>query len=194
MTRPEIVLVYKKSQLSLILENRNTQLQSLVAADDVSVQPLQEAHEAHNRALLSVSETLKRAGCRVKRVYRARLKADHCRGRLLVCVGGDGTLLDASHKIAGDDEVSAALGVNSDPTRSTGFLCAADASTFGALLDEILMKRLAPVPSTVTSSSRSMPSFAPRSRISSCSVRVVKSRLSKKPLNCSAIVPGRRTR
>jgi NAD+ kinase len=142
--RPDIVLVYKKSQMSLILENRNTRLQSLVAADDVSVRPLQEAHEAHNRALLSVSETLKRAGCRVKRVYRARLKAEHCRGRLLVSVGGDGTLLDASHKIAGDDDVSAAVGVNSDTARSTGFLCAADATSFPALLEEILLKRLLP--------------------------------------------------
>lgn len=143
----EVVLVYKKSQLQLALEKKNARIQALVDADDVSVRPLRQAHEAHNQALRTVAAALKAARCRVKRIYRARLKSDHCRGRLLVSVGGDGTLLDASHKVcAGDDDGGVAVGVNSDTARSTGFLCAANAGSFAAVLDDILTKRLLPTP------------------------------------------------
>ncbi|XP_074564877.1 putative NADH kinase isoform X2 [Curcuma longa] len=69
---------------------------------------------------------------------------------LVITVGGDGTLLQASHFL--DDSVPI-LGVNSDPTqadevnafrnefdatRSTGYLCAATAGNFEQVLDEIL--------------------------------------------------------
>ncbi|KAK6934132.1 NAD kinase [Dillenia turbinata] len=75
---------------------------------------------------------------------------------LVVSVGGDGTLLQASHFM--DDSVPV-LGVNSDPTqmeevekysnefdasRSTGFLCAATVSTFEQVLDNILEGRSSP--------------------------------------------------
>jgi NAD+ kinase len=145
---PDIVLVYKKSQLQLALENKNARIKGLVDEDDVSVRALRLAHEAHDGALRAVSETLKKARCNVQRIYRARLKPEHSRGRLLVSVGGDGTLLDASHKVClgDDDDVGAAVGVNSDTARSTGFLCAADAASFPALLDDILARLLTPTP------------------------------------------------
>lgn len=143
----EVVLVYKKSQLQLALENKNARIKALVDEDDVSVRPLRLAHEAHNKALAAVDAALKAARCKVKRIYRARLKGEHCRGRLLVSVGGDGTLLDASHKVCADeDDGGVAVGVNSDTARSTGFLCAANAASFAAVLDDILSKRLAPTP------------------------------------------------
>jgi NAD+ kinase len=69
---------------------------------------------------------------------------------LVVTIGGDGTLLQASHHLGDSIPV---LGVNSDPTifheveeklaqydasRSTGQLCATTAETFKQVLDEIL--------------------------------------------------------
>ncbi|GMH05571.1 hypothetical protein Nepgr_007411 [Nepenthes gracilis] len=75
---------------------------------------------------------------------------------LVVTVGGDGTLLQASHFM--DDSVPV-LGVNSDPThfeeveefsndfdatRSTGYLCAATVKNFEQVLDDILENRTAP--------------------------------------------------
>ncbi|KAL8167617.1 hypothetical protein V2J09_009116 [Rumex salicifolius] len=75
---------------------------------------------------------------------------------LVVRVGGDGTLLQASRFI--DDSVPI-LGLNSDPTqlkeveklsnefdpaRSTGYLCAATVENFERVLDDILAKRRAP--------------------------------------------------
>nr|GMN71176.1 hypothetical protein TIFTF001_054048 [Ficus carica] len=75
---------------------------------------------------------------------------------MVVTVGGDGTLLQASHFM--DDSIPV-LGVNSDPTqaeeveafsnefdatRSTGYLCAATINNFEQVLDSIIEGRRAP--------------------------------------------------
>ncbi|XP_021773896.1 NADH kinase-like [Chenopodium quinoa] len=75
---------------------------------------------------------------------------------LVLTIGGDGTLLQASHFM--DDSIPV-LGVNSDPTqieeveqfkdefdatRSAGYLCAATVNNFEQVLDEILNKRARP--------------------------------------------------
>ncbi|KAK4767864.1 hypothetical protein SAY87_003005 [Trapa incisa] len=75
---------------------------------------------------------------------------------MVVTVGGDGTLLHASHFV--DDSIPI-LGVNSDPTnvdeveeysnefdatRSTGYLCAATINNFEQVLDDILEGRVVP--------------------------------------------------
>ncbi|CAK7351817.1 unnamed protein product [Dovyalis caffra] len=75
---------------------------------------------------------------------------------LVVTVGGDGTLLQASHLL--DDSIPV-LGVNSDPTqieeveefsnefdanRSTGYLCAATVQNFEQVLDDILAGQKVP--------------------------------------------------
>ena len=140
MTRADVVLVYKKSQLQLALEKKNERIQHLLKSRHVSVRPMKDAHDAHCETLLQVERMLKEAGCRVKKVYRGRLRPEHAQGRLLITVGGDGTLLDASHKV----KDAPALGVNSDTTHSVGFLCAADIRSFGAFLGDILSGRLAP--------------------------------------------------
>ncbi|CAL9763907.1 unnamed protein product [Musa acuminata subsp. burmannicoides] len=75
---------------------------------------------------------------------------------LVITIGGDGTLLQASHFLDGSIPV---LGVNSDPTqikevnessndfdaaRSTGYLCAATAQNFEQVLDNILESYMQP--------------------------------------------------
>ncbi|XP_030516599.2 NADH kinase [Rhodamnia argentea] len=75
---------------------------------------------------------------------------------MVVTVGGDGTLLHASHFV--DDSIPL-LGVNSDPTqvaeveefgdqydatRSTGYLCAATVDNFEQILDDILEGQVQP--------------------------------------------------
>jgi NAD+ kinase len=57
------------------------------------------------------------------------------RKRLVIALGGDGTLLHASHYV-GEDTLL--LGVNSCPPHSVGALCAATAPTFSTLLDAAL--------------------------------------------------------
>ncbi|KAL7216640.1 hypothetical protein ACSBR1_028553 [Camellia fascicularis] len=75
---------------------------------------------------------------------------------LVITVGGDGTLLQASHFM---DDLIPVLGVNSDPTqaeeveefsgefdatRSTGYLCAATVGNFEQMLDNILEGQTGP--------------------------------------------------
>lgn len=75
---------------------------------------------------------------------------------LVVTIGGDGTLLQASHLL---NDTIPLLGVNSDPTqpqevqelgnefdatRSTGYLCAATVKNFEQILNDILENRIAP--------------------------------------------------
>jgi NAD+ kinase len=54
---------------------------------------------------------------------------------LVIALGGDGTLLHASHYVG---EETLLLGVNSCPPHSVGALCAATAPTFSTLLDAAL--------------------------------------------------------
>ncbi|KAK3025496.1 hypothetical protein RJ639_041577 [Escallonia herrerae] len=89
-------------------------------------------------------------------VFRSNLSQPIRGVDLVVTVGGDGTLLQASHLM--DDSIPV-LGVNSDPTqveeveefndkfdatRSTGYLCAATVKNFEHILDEILEGRTVP--------------------------------------------------
>lgn len=138
----QVVVVYKKSQLRLALEKRNNRIKRLLKRGDPSVLPMQAAHDAHEATLAEVQRALKAAKVSTKTVYRASLRRAMTEGRLVVCVGGDGTLLDASHKV----RESHVLGVNSDTAHSVGFLCAAHRGTFAAQLDEILSGKWLPTP------------------------------------------------
>lgn len=141
-TRPlEALLVYKKSKLSLyVQEKRNKRIGQLVEEGASIVENLRPAHEAHKATLEHVKRTLQEAGVSYRTCYRPRLKPEETEGRLIITVGGDGTVLDASHKITR----AHVLGVNSDPERSVGFLCAATKETFPALLADVLAGRLLP--------------------------------------------------
>lgn len=141
MPQPEVLVVYKKSQLRLALEKKNSRIQRLVKRGDPSTEAMRAAHQAHEDTLVEVERALRAAGVGYSKVYRARLRpAMTERRQLVVSVGGDGTLLDASRKVG----TTPTLGVNSDPAHSVGFLCAAHRGTFSALLEAILAGRLKP--------------------------------------------------
>ncbi|XP_060188754.1 NADH kinase isoform X1 [Lycium barbarum] len=94
---------------------------------------------------------------------------------LVVTIGGDGTLLQASHFM--DDSIPV-LGVNSDPTqakeveeyneefdatRSTGYLCAATVKNFEQIIDDILENRARPSEvsrMSITLNSKHLPTYA----------------------------------
>ncbi len=142
MRRPDVLIVYKKSLLQLAAEKHNTRIQRLLHKRDPSVAPMQASHEAHDATLVEVERALKAERVEHKKVYRARLKPEMIDGKLVVSVGGDGTLLDASHKVV-DQSV---LGVNSDPGHSVGFLCAGHRGNFAALLADLLSDAWRPTP------------------------------------------------
>ncbi|KAL2466762.1 NADH kinase [Abeliophyllum distichum] len=104
----------------------------------------------HKNAISFCQNILKKKAVDWKVVHRTDL-CQSIRGvDLVISIGGDGTLLQASHFM--DDSVPI-LGVNSDPTqqeeveefgeefdatRSTGYLCAATTDNFEQLVDDIL--------------------------------------------------------
>jgi hypothetical protein len=66
------------------------------------------------------------------------VKASHAAwAHLIVSVGGDGTLLRASKAIR-DGRRTLLMGVNSSPSSSVGFFCAATAKTFAPLFQQVL--------------------------------------------------------
>lgn len=126
----KVLIVYKKSMLELARAHGNTAITPAMEA----------AHEAHKRAVDSVWCTLDTLGIEWKSCYRASLGRQDTNGKLIITVGGDGTVLDASHKL-GNEHV---LGVNSDQQRSVGLFCSATPDTFKQVLLDVLEEKLTP--------------------------------------------------
>lgn len=134
MRRPRILVVFKKSAYQVYaVERKEKKVRALLRQNAASVRILTESHEAHEHSLLRVMDACAAAGADVKQVYRAHMRKVH-NVDLVVTVGGDGTLLDASHKIDGVPM----LGVNSNPARSVGFLTGCNADSFPETLNAIL--------------------------------------------------------
>ncbi|XP_073303415.1 probable NADH kinase isoform X1 [Primulina huaijiensis] len=110
----------------------------------------------HKNAINFCQNILKRKPVDWKVVFRNDVSQAISDVDLVITVGGDGTLLQASHFM--DDRIPV-LGVNSDPTRpeeleqlneefdatrSTGYLCASTANNFEQILDEILENHYEP--------------------------------------------------
>ncbi|MCC7537173.1 MAG: NAD(+)/NADH kinase [Deltaproteobacteria bacterium] len=126
--RPTSVLVvYKKSAYTVhVRENRDARVKKLLAAGDPSVAKLPAANRQHEETMREVRDALARLKVRARYVpltleldWRklGKLVED---ARLVVTVGGDGTLLSASHSIGPDRPVVA---VNSAPSFSVGYFC-----------------------------------------------------------------------
>ena len=104
----------------------------LVARKDITVARMRRAHDDHEATVAEVHDAVKALGVRARFVEgsRSELPVDPpC--DLVVTVGGDGTLLGASHQLAGG---TAVLGINSAPADSVGFFCGAQK---GRVLDAL---------------------------------------------------------
>ncbi|XP_011098178.1 probable NADH kinase isoform X6 [Sesamum indicum] len=110
----------------------------------------------HRNAINFCRNILMKKAVNSRVVFRSDLSQPIHDVDLVITIGGDGTLLQASHLM--DDSIPV-LGVNSDPTRpdeveefseefeatrSTGYLCAATANNFEQMLDDILDNRSEP--------------------------------------------------
>jgi len=101
---------------------------------------VKEAHEANRVAREAVQRCLKARKLKYRVVFRselARIKDT----RLVVAVGGDGTILDTARRI----QQTPLVGVNSSPSTSEGFFAAVDAGHFPKVLDAILSDRVQPL-------------------------------------------------
>ena len=103
------------------LYGHHSHVKKLVARKDITVTRMRRAHDDHEETIVEVKSAVKALG--IEAVYydgsrsKLRGKAD-----LVVTVGGDGTLLGASHQIGNGTPV---LGINSAPADSVGFFCGA---------------------------------------------------------------------
>jgi NAD+ kinase len=127
--RPRILLLAKKSALRVHLEGRDVgrhaRVEALLRAKDPAVSRMEGAHSEHEETLAEVDRALADLNCDVTRVVAAMLddfRVVEPRGHdLVVTVGGDGTLLAASHGIS----LTPVLAINSAPGFSVGFFCGA---------------------------------------------------------------------
>jgi NAD+ kinase len=122
VNRPLVVVVAKRSMYErFIQDRRDPKAVSLFQRQDISVARWRQAHLAHQRTLKHVQQTLRALGAKITVLLGPGVVFDASDASLVVTVGGDGTLLAASHHV-GSIPI---LGVNSSPQHSVGFFCPA---------------------------------------------------------------------
>lgn len=135
MTVRNVLVIYKKSAYQIYVLERRSALFVGPAARTLpwDVRRLKQAHEAHQATLAEVERALRAKGLRYRVIYRA-LRHDYRPYDLVISVGGDGTFLEAARGVTRQ----LLFGVNSDPARSAGTFCRADARTFAGALETSL--------------------------------------------------------
>jgi NAD+ kinase len=110
----------------------------LLRRRDPTVGRLKQSHEDHEATLDEVEEALAALGADT--VFKGGARA-HIPKRvdLVITVGGDGTLLAASHQLGAGVPL---LGVNSAPEHSVGFFCGAKKGTVEKTLARALAGKL----------------------------------------------------
>lgn len=127
MSGPRVIVVAKRTSYQRFVEEEGDPRASLlVKKNDPAVRSWLESHAEHQRTLEAVMSELSSAGAQTLLLRRAHAAFDTSDAELVIAVGGDGTLLAASHNV---DDVPI-LGVNSAPKHSVGFFCAATRKDF----------------------------------------------------------------
>jgi NAD+ kinase len=117
--RVEVVL--KRSSWSKWVEQEaDARIASLLAADDEIVHRMRASHTDHTETIEEVRGALTDLGVRASWSDRPHAFSVGPDCDLVVIVGGDGTLLGASHGVGPGVPL---LGVNSSPAFSVGFFC-----------------------------------------------------------------------
>jgi NAD+ kinase len=121
--RPRVCVVLKRSSWRKWVEEENdVRITRLLEAGDETVRRMRPGHEDHIATVEEVRRALAELGADA--TWSDRPHGFRVEGRcdLVVTVGGDGTLLAASHGIGSGTPL---LGINSSPVHSVGFFCAA---------------------------------------------------------------------
>jgi NAD+ kinase len=121
--KPRVCVVLKRSSWrKWVEEERDVRITRLLDAGDETVRRMRPGHEDHTATVDEVRRALGELGADT--TWSDRPHGFHVEGRcdLVVTVGGDGTLLAASHGIGTGTPL---LGINSSPVHSVGFFCAA---------------------------------------------------------------------
>jgi NAD+ kinase len=129
-----ILVIYKKSAYQLIVrERKNARASALLDRKDRAVERLLASHEDHVSTIAEARVLLDRLG--VDATFRYRADADTADAfDLIVTLGGDGTLLWASHLVCRQPMVA----INTAPRDSVGYFCAGTKDN----LEEVLIGAL----------------------------------------------------
>ena len=115
--RSRVLVVYKKSTYQRYVGRAQERLQELIEHSDVSVQGLLDEHEIHQETLRQAKAALRDLGARAVFRYRPEPLPEEGAWDLIVTLGGDGTLLWASHLA---DSSTPMVAINSAPDTSVG--------------------------------------------------------------------------
>ncbi|MDB4976875.1 MAG: kinase [Myxococcaceae bacterium] len=117
---PRVLVIYKKSAYQLMVrERKNARARALLERKDRAVERLLASHEDHVDTIAEARVLLERLG--VDATFRYRADADTADAfDLIVTLGGDGTLLWASHLVCRQPMVA----INTAPRDSVGYFCA----------------------------------------------------------------------
>lgn len=126
-----ILVAYKKTRWDQYFSDSSFDPDEAFGRDTSNREQLRASHEAHSSTLGEVLDYLAGTEHAVHSAYRGDLAEEEVADYdLVISVGGDGTVLDLSHRVF-DVPV---LGINSDPSASIGWFCAGDASSLPRLL------------------------------------------------------------
>jgi NAD+ kinase len=136
---PRVLVIYKKSAYQIyVRERRHARIEQLVAAGEPAALALLRAHEDHARSLEQARQALAQLGAAAN--FRHRSHDAHAKGvDLVVTLGGDGTLLWASHLVGGDTPI---IALNTAPKDSVGYFCAGKGPEIAAVLADALAGKL----------------------------------------------------
>jgi NAD+ kinase len=137
--KPRVIVVAKRSSYSrLTAGDVDQRARVLLKKGDPAVRKWKPAHDAHVRTLEKVRAALDGLGVEALVLHGSHASFEPRGVSLVVTVGGDGTLLAASHSVH-DVPI---LGVNSAPRYSVGFFCAGRAQGIRGTLEAALEGRL----------------------------------------------------
>jgi NAD+ kinase len=116
-----LVLSKRTSYRTMVIDEASAHIKGLLQRGDPTVRRLRRSHEDHEATRAEVEKAILELGVDAELVEGARARVEG-KFDLVVTIGGDGTLLAASHRIGPEVPI---LGVNSAPEHSVGFFCAA---------------------------------------------------------------------
>ncbi|OJY18002.1 MAG: NAD(+) kinase [Myxococcales bacterium 68-20] len=133
--KPRVAVVVKRtSYRKFILEVHDPLIARLLRRRDPTVGRLKQSHEDHESTTREVEDALDELGAEI--VFRGGPRARvPPRVDLVITVGGDGTLLAASHMLGDGIPL---LGINSAPGHSVGFFCGATKGTVKKTIERAL--------------------------------------------------------
>ena len=118
----------------IILVSKHSRSSSNIAPE------LRVSYENNMRCIDYISKILENLGLSYNLFCRSELTYENIKNNFIISIGGDGTVLEASHYCK--DEFL--LGVNSDPKNSVGALCVANQDNFQEILLDIFNNKLKP--------------------------------------------------